>query len=380
MIYMDNAATSWPKPPCVYRAVLDCMKNTGANPGRSGHSMAIAAGNLILHTRELIAKFFSIDDPFRIIFTANTTESLNLGIKGILKAGDHVITTTMEHNSVVRPLKQLECSGIELTFVKCDENGILDPDLIKRAIKPNTKLIVTTHASNVIGSILPIEEISKIAREYELIYLVDIAQTAGIIPINVNKHNIHMLAFPGHKGLLGPQGTGGLYIAPGIELMQLKEGGTGSLSESIYQPYILPDRYESGTLNTPGIAGLGAGLEFLLRPDTTDMIDNMRKLEMYFLDSITKIKGVKVYGPREPNKRVGAISINIGNRDSAEISNLLDQEYDIATRGELHCAPLAHDTINTLNQGTVRFSLGLFTTIADINKCIEAIYNIAKKI
>lgn len=379
MIYMDNAATSWPKPPCVYKTVLDCMESAGANPGRSGHKMAIAAGNIILNTRELIAELFSIDDPFRIIFTSNTTESLNLGIKGILKPGDHVITTTMEHNSVVRPLKQLEYSGVALTFIKCDENGMLDPIHIAKAIRPNTKLIITTHASNVTGGLLPIEEIGEISKKYGIIYLVDIAQTAGIIPIDINKYNIDMLAFPGHKGLLGPQGTGGLYIAPDIELIQLKEGGTGSISESIYQPDILPDRYESGTLNTPGIAGLGAGIEFLLQPDIPNMIDNMRQLETYLLDSLSNIKGVKVFGPRKAEERTCVISINIDDRDSAEISNILDQQYNIATRGELHCAPLAHRTLGTLNQGTVRFSLGLFTTIQDVDACIEAIYNIANE-
>ncbi len=379
MIYMDNAATSWPKPLSVHRAVLEYMENIGANPGRSGHHKAIEAGNIVLHTRELIANFFSIDDPFRIIFTSNTTESLNLGIKGVLESGDHAITTSMEHNSVVRPLKHLESIGVETTIVKCDADGMLDPLHIEKAIKSNTKLIITTHASNVTGGIMPIADIGEIAKKHGIIYLVDAAQTAGIVPIDVNKYNIDMLAFPGHKSLLGPQGTGGLYISPDIEVSQLKEGGTGSMSQSICQPNFLPDRYESGTLNTPGIAGLGAGIEFLRQTEDIYRIDKMQKLEEYFIGCLSKIEGITLYGPKDIKNRIGVISINIGDRDSAEIANILDKKYNIATRGELHCSPLAHRTLGTLNRGTVRFSPGIFTTIFDIDACVKAIYDLAKQ-
>lgn len=377
MIYMDNAATSWPKPDSVYRAVLKCMQGAGANPGRSSHAMSVDAGNIILRTRELIAKLFSIDDPFRIVFTYNTTESLNLGMKGLLQKGDHVITTSMEHNSVIRPLMALKRWGVKTTFVKCNSEGIVDPNDIEVAIEKDTKLIVTTHASNVTGGIMPIDKIGEIANRYKIIYMVDAAQTAGVVPIDVKKYGIDMLAFPGHKNLLGPQGTGGLYISPDLDIVPLKEGGTGSLSESFYQPNFLPDKYEAGTLNTPGIAGLGAGIEFLLQYEDMYILNQIRRLEKYFLDGLNQIRGVKVYGPREMDSRIGVISININDRDSAEIVSLLDEVYNISTRGELHCAPLAHSTIGTSEGGTVRFSPGLFSTIQEIDTCLEAIYDIS---
>lgn len=379
MIYMDNAATSWPKPHCVYEAIVNCMKSAGANPGRSSHLMSIDAGNIILRTRELLAKFFNTDDPFRIIFTSNTTEALNLGIKGLLRKGDHVITTTMEHNSVVRPLKTLEQRGINTTFVKCNSQGILDPHDVESAIEKNTKLVITTHASNVTGGIMPIDEIGKITNRYGIVYMVDAAQTAGIIPIDVKKSSIDMLAFPGHKSLLGPQGTGGLYISPNLDIEPLKEGGTGSLSESYYQPNFLPDRYESGTLNTPGIAGLGAGVEFLLKHEDMYVLNKIRKLETYFLDGLSNIDEVKVYGPTDIEHRIGVIALNICHRDSAEVVSLLSDVYNISTRGELHCAPLAHATIGTSEFGAVRFSPGLFSSLEDIDACIDALSKIARQ-
>ncbi len=373
MIYMDNAATSWPKPEMVYSAVLNCMKKYGANPGRSGHKMAIEAGNILLYTREMLCQLLSINHPFQIIFTMNATESLNLAIKGCTNPGDHVITTSMEHNSVVRPLKELEKQGIQTTYVKADNQGKIDPNDIEKVIQTNTKLIVTTHASNVTGTIMPIYEIGTIAKNYSVLYLVDAAQTAGIIPIDLSKLPIDMLALPGHKGLLGPQGTGALYIAPQVKLKQLKEGGTGSQSESLYQPELIPDRYESGTLNTPGIAGLGAGIRYILHKGQKKLFSHTSRLEKFFIEALSHIPGIKIYGSTNMNCRTGAISINIHDCDSAEIANLLDQQYNIATRGGIHCAPLAHETIGTLKQGTVRFSPGIFNTLDEVKECVRAL-------
>ena len=380
MIYMDNAATSWPKPNSVYTKVLKTMKKYGANPGRSSHTMAVEAANIILYGREMLCQLFNISDPFRMIFTFNTTDSLNLAIKGILKEGDHVVTTSMEHNSVIRPLMHLADFGIETTIVPADSQGLIDPKDIEKSIKPNTRLIVTTHSSNVTGTLLPIEEIGAIARNYGMYYLLDAAQTAGCLAMDLSKLPVDLVAMPGHKGLLGPQGTGVLYIREGIELKQIREGGTGSLSESIYQPDLMPDRYESGTLNTPGIAGLGAGVEYILNYGQEKITKHIANLEKLFINAFSQIEGVRIYGPTNMKQRTGIISINIWDRDSREIVNILSQKYNIATRGSLHCSPLAHDTIGTKEQGTVRFSPGIYTTLDEVKTCIKAVGEISRKI
>jgi len=380
MIYMDNAATSWPKPNTVYTRVLQSMEKYGANPGRSSHTMAVEAANLLLYGREMLCQLFNVSDPFRMIFTYNTTDSLNLAIKGTLKEGDHVITTSMEHNSVIRPLMHLANLGIETTIVPADSQGLVDPKDIEKSIKPNTRLIVTTHASNVTGTLMPIEEIGTIARNHGIYYLLDAAQTAGSLPMDLSKLPVDLVAMPGHKGLLGPQGTGVLYIREGVDLNQIKEGGTGSLSESIYQPDFLPDRYEAGTLNTPGIAGLGAGVEYILNYGQEKIMNHITNLEKLFLNAFSQIEGVKIYGPTNIKMRCGIISINIWDRDSREIVNILSQRYNIATRGSLHCSPLAHDTIGTKEQGTVRFSPGVFTTLDEVKACIMAVGEISRKI
>ncbi|CAH2215350.1 aminotransferase class V-fold PLP-dependent enzyme [Tepidibacter aestuarii] len=376
MIYLDNAATTFPKPDKVYEEVLNCMKNYGANPGRAGHKLALEAGRTIYETRENICKLFNIDNPMNVVFTNNATDSLNLAIKGFVNEGDHIITTSMEHNSVIRPIKALEKIGVTNTIVKCNEFGELDVSDIKNAIKENTKLIVTTHASNVCGTLVDIEKVGKIAREMNIAYLVDASQTAGIYNIDVKNMNIDMLALPGHKGLLGPQGTGILYVREGISLNQLKEGGTGSKSEELTQPNIVPDKYESGTPNTPGIAGLNAGIEFILK----EGIDNIRKheeeLTHYFLNELSLIPIIKVYGTKDAKKQASVISINIGSQDSSEVSFILDSIFNIATRSGLHCGPLAHKTMNTLEQGTVRFSIGYFNTKDDIDKAVKALKSI----
>jgi cysteine desulfurase family protein len=380
MIYLDNAATTYPKPDKVYDAVLDCMKNYGANPGRAGHKLAIAAGRIIYESRENIAKLFNVDNPMNIIFTHNATDSLNLAIKGILKAGDHVITTSIEHNSVIRPIKSLEEIGVENTIVSCDKYGNLNPKDIEKAIKPNTKLIVTTHASNVCGTLVDIKAVGDIAKSYNILYLIDASQTAGIYDIDIKKVNIDMIAIAGHKGLLGPQGTGVLYIREGIILKQLKEGGTGSKSEELTQPDIFPDKYESGTHNTPGLSGLNAGVKFILEKG----IDNIRKheeeLTNYFIQELKKLPQIKIYGPADSKKQASVVSINIGNIDSGEISYILDDVYNIATRSGLHCSPLAHKTLGTFEQGTVRFGIGYFNTKDDIDKALNALNDIVNEL
>ncbi len=380
MIYMDNAATSWPKPDTVYDTVLTTMKKYGANPGRSSHSMAVEAANILLYTREMLCELFNVSDPFRMIFTYNTTDSLNLAIKGILREGDHVITTSMEHNSVIRPLMHLASLGIETTIISTDSQGILDPRDIEKAIRSNTRLIVTTHASNVTGTIMPVEAIGKVANAYGVYYLLDAAQTAGLIPMDLSMMPVDMVAMPGHKGLLGPQGVGVLFVRDGVELKQIREGGTGSQSESIYQPEFFPDRYESGTLNTPGIAGLGAGIKYILANGLVKAMSRVASMEKLFIHSLSQIEGVIVYGPQSMDQRSGIVSINIGDKDSREIVNILNNEYNIATRGSLHCAPLAHETIGTKKQGTVRFSPGIFTTIEEVKDCIKAIGEISQKV
>ncbi|MCR8745889.1 aminotransferase class V-fold PLP-dependent enzyme [Romboutsia lituseburensis] len=378
MIYLDNAATTYPKPEKVYDAVLDCMKNYCANPGRAGHKLAMRAAREIYDARENIAKLFNIDNPMTIVFTNNATDSLNLAIKGVVKKGDHIITTSMEHNSVIRPIKSLEKDGIENTIVECDKDGFLNPEDIKNAIKENTKLIVTTHASNVAGTIVDIKEVGKIAKEKNVLYLVDASQTAGVYDINVKDINVDMIAAPGHKCLLGPQGTGILYIREDLKIDILKEGGTGSRSEDLFQPDLTPDKYESGTHNTPGIVGLNEGVKFILETGVDSIRAHEEELCQYMLDRLNEVPNIVIYGPKDSKKRAAVISINIPKIDSGEITFLLDSEYDIATRSGIHCAPLAHKTLGTLEQGAVRFSLGYFNTKNDIDEAVRALKEIEK--
>lgn len=380
MIYLDNAATTWPKPEAVYYAMERCMKEIGGNPGRSGHKVALAAGRGIYAVREKLSRLFGIKDPERVVFTLNATEALNLAIRGVLCEGDHVITTSMEHNSVIRPLHLLEKKGVKTDKVTCSPEGFLDVAMLERKIRPNTKLICVTHASNVSGTILPIAEVGKVARKHGIMFLVDAAQTAGILPIDVETMNIDMLAFPGHKGLYGPQGTGGLFLRAGINPEPLKAGGTGSLSESDEQPDFAPDRFESGTPNTVGIVGLGAGVDFVLETGLEKIRTHEQKLLRRLLDGLKEIKQIKVYGPESPEERVGVIPINIGNIGSSEVCFVLDQGFDIATRSGLHCAPWAHRTLGTLEQGAVRISLSYFNTEAEIDKTIEALHQIAREL
>lgn len=378
MIYLDNAATSFPKPVEVYSEVLRCMENYAANPGRSSHDMAVEASSKIIDTRQELSGFFNIPNMLNIIFTCNATEALNIGIKGILKPGDHVISTVIEHNSVLRPLSYLSEKGITFTLLSVDENGYLNMKNLKEAICKNTKAIIINHTSNVLGTIQDIRAIGEIAKASGIIFMVDASQSAGVIPIDVVRDNIDLLAFPGHKGLYGPQGTGGLYIREGLELDSFKQGGTGSESFSMKQPDFLPDRFESGTLNTPGIAGLCEGIKFIKKIG----IENIRKHEImlieYLVKELSELSYVKIYGGTDYKNRGAVVSLNIDNTDCSEVGEFLNKK-GIAVRTGFHCAPLIHHIIGTNLRGTVRISPGYFNNLEDIEKLIKALKDIYEK-
>jgi len=381
MIYFDNAATTWPKPPEVSRAMVHCLQEIGANPGRAGHQMAIEANAMVDGVRKKLAGLFKIDekDHDRLVFTLNATGALNLGLKGSLKSGDHVITSSMEHNSVGRPLNSLERDGVEVTRVRCDGEGRLDPDEVRRALKSNTKMIVMTHASNVTGAAMPLKEIGRLAGEAGVILMVDAAQTAGVLDIDVKSLNISLLAFPGHKSLLGPTGTGGLYVKRGITLDPVIEGGTGSQSELPDMPETLPERYEAGTLNTVGIAGLGAGIDFILREGMKKIRDHELSLTKRFIDGAQSIPGLKIYGPRGQEGRAPVVSFLIEGRETAEIGGVLDKNYGVACRAGLHCAPEAHRTLGTVDQKLVRFSFSYFNTPEEVDRSLSALDQIVRQ-
>jgi cysteine desulfurase family protein len=378
MIYLDNAATTFPKPVEVYEQVLRCMENYAANPGRSSHDMAVEASSKIMETRQELSGFFNIPNMLNIIFTGNATEALNIGIKGILKPGDHVISTVIEHNSVLRPLNHLNEKGITFTLLGVDEYGYLKISNLKNKIRRNTKAIIINHASNVLGTVQDIRAIGEIAKQLGIIFMVDASQSAGVIPIDVVSDNIDLLAFPGHKGLYGPQGTGGLYIGEGLILDSFKQGGTGSESFSMKQPDFLPDRFESGTLNTPGIAGLCAGIKFIRKIG----IENIRKHEImlveYLVKELIKLSYVKIYGGTDYKNRGAVISLNIDNIDVSYVGEFLNKK-GIAVRTGFHCAPLIHHIIGTNRTGTVRISPGYFNSLDDIEKLIKALKDIHEK-
>jgi len=381
LIYLDNAATSWPKPEAVYLAMDSLMRNTGASPGRSGHLMSLTAARIIHETREALCEFFSIPDPSHVVFTSNATEALNLVIRGLLHIGDHAITSSLEHNSVMRPLRALEKKGVEVSVVNCAADGSLDPGDIERAIRPYTKLIVLTHASNVVGTVLPVAKVGRIARDHGIPLLVDAAQSAGCYPIDVESMNIDLLAFSGHKSLFGPQGTGGLYIRQGIEsqLEPLKYGGTGSYSEHENQPDFLPDKYESGTPNTVGLAGLGAGVRFVMQEGLANIRKKEERLTKLLLDGLAAIPGVTRYGNGDPGERVAIVSFNISGLPPSEVALQLEEDFRIMCRPGLQCSPLAHKTLGTFPQGSVRLSPGHFNSGHDIERTLEAVRQIARK-
>lgn len=376
-IYFDNAASSWPKPVAVTEAVVECFREAGGNPGRSGHRLSIAAARTVALAREALAALFNADDPSRIVFTHNATHALNLALYGVLHAGDHVVTTSLEHNSVMRPLRHLATIGIELTVVACGPDGTLDEDDVRRAFRSNTRLLVMTHASNVAGSVLPIRRLAALAREHEALSLVDAAQTAGAAPIDVRQDGVDLLAFTGHKALLGPTGTGGLYIRDEVALTPLLRGGTGSESASEIQPEFLPDAHESGTVNVAGIAGLGAGVRFISDIGVEAVQAHELALATRFRAAGVQIPGITVYGPADAAHQCGVVSFNIAGATPSEVGLLLDESFGIMARTGLHCAPSAHRTLGTFPDGTVRFSFGWFNTAEEVDTSLAALREIA---
>jgi len=377
ILYMDNAATSFPKPECVYDAVDHFNRNLGANPGRGTNVRTMQAGAVVLEAREALAQLFNIRDSAQIAFMANVTEAINTGLKGWLQPGDHIITTSMEHNSVARPIYAMTQRGVEWTILPCSTQGDLDPKLVEKTIKSNTRMICMLHASNLVGTIMPIAEVGRIARRHEIVFMVDTAQTAGVLELDVEKQNIDLLAFTGHKGLFGPQGTGGLYVRPGLEITPLKEGGTGSSSESLQQPDFMPDRLESGTLNTPGIVGLKAGVEFILSTGREQIQAHEQRLTNILLEELPKIKRVQVYGHDSKVARTAVVAFNIEGMDCGELSMRLEYDYGIVTRSGLHCTPLAHETLGTTELGACRLSPGFFNSENDMERVLLAIRKIS---
>lgn len=382
IIYMDNAATSWPKPPEVSEAIKEFIENVGANPGRSGHHLSVEAARIVYSARQSVAEFFNASDPMRVIFTSNITQAINLILLGFLQPGDHVITSSMEHNAVMRPLRYLETQGIELSVVHCSREGRLDFEEIHHLIRENTKLIIFNHASNVSGTLLPTREIGRIAREHKILFMTDEAQTGGAVSVDMEVENIDILAFTGHKSLMGPMGTGGFILSGRVDparINPLVRGGTGSNSEKEEQPDFLPDKFESGTLNACGLAGLNAAIKWIKKTGIYRIRSQEVILCQRMIDGLNSINGVKVYGSWDAHEQTATVSFNIRGIDNAKIGQILDEKYGVLCRVGLHCSPAAHRTLGTYPQGTVRLSLGYFNQVDEIDQVIRAIHKIIRE-
>ena len=376
-IYLDNAATSFPKPKEVATAVYDFMVNNGTSSGRGSYKKAMQSDYIVYECRKLIGKLFNFDNPKKVIFTSNVTDSLNIAMRGILKENDHVITSSLEHNAVWRCLKTLERDiNIKIDTVECSKDGITNPQDIKKYIKKDTALIVFTQASNVLGTIQPIREIGAIARDHNIPFLVDSAQSAGAMKIDVKEDNIDILAFTGHKSLLGPMGTGGLIINTNIDIKPLKAGGTGGDSAYEYQPDYYPNHLETGTSNVSGIAGLREAIKFLNKEGIENIHNKEKELTKYALEKLETVKDIEIYGPKDCEKMLSVISFNIKDKRPEDVGSILDQKYDIMLRAGLHCAPTAHSVIGTKERGTLRIGLGYFNEKEDIDKLVEALNNL----
>lgn len=374
IIYLDHAATSWPKPPAVLEAVQHALLHESANPGRGSHRMAVQASRTLLKARQQLARLLDVRNPVDIAFTANTTVALNMAIFGSVRPGDHVIATMTEHNSVWRPLEALKRStGIQVTYIPVDAYGQLDLHEVEQAFTAQTRLLICNHSSNLLGSILPAAELAQLAHRHGARILLDIAQSAGHIPVKLQEWEIDMAAFPGHKGLLGPQGTGGLYIAPELDLSPWLYGGTGSQSEEADQPSVRPDRYEPGTPNTPGIAGLAAGIQYVLDQGIELIAAHEQQLVARLWDGLSSIKGLRVLGPAADEPRTGIVSFVMEQQDPAQIAFQLDRQYGIAVRAGMHCTPLAHRMAGTVATGAVRASVGYGTTEQHVDQLLEAV-------
>lgn len=378
MIYFDNAATTLHKPKEVIDAVIEAMTSMG-NAGRGNTSASMEATHTIFEARENIAKFFNIEDSSNIAFTSNSTEALNTAIKGTLKSGDHVITTMLEHNSVLRPLYEMEKRGVEISFIETDNLGNPLYADINKLIKSNTKAIICTHASNLTGNLVDIKFIGNLCKEKNLLFIVDASQTAGVFPIDVKKMNIDILCFTGHKSLLGPQGTGGIYVKDGIEIIPLKSGGTGILTYEKQQPSKMPTHLEAGTLNGHGIAGLNAGIEFINKTGIDIIRKKEEELMWRFYNGIKNLSNIKIYGDFNSNDRCPIVTINIGEFDSGDVAEELLAQ-GVSTRAGGHCAPLMHEALGTVNQGAVRFSFSYFNTFEEVDEVIEILKNIISSI
>ena len=386
MIYLDNAATSCPKPQEVVAAVSQALSDVCANPSRGAYELSLLASRSLLQTRQAVARLFNIRDASRVVFTLNATYALNFALKGILRPGMHVVTSSIEHNALARPLATLERQGVEVTRVPCASDGTTDPDDILAAVRPGTGLVAMTHASNVLGTILPVSEVGPRLRERGVPFLVDSAQTAGTFPIDVEAMGISLLAISGHKGLLGPQGVGALYISPDLQVDTLVEGGTGSRSESLEQPTTFPERFEAGTPNSPGIAGLGAGISVIEAAGVVAIGEREDALARRLRGALAGMSTIRVYGPAATTHASGSIpavapivSLAFAGLASGQVARILDKEFGIAVRAGLQCAPEAHRVAGTLDTGLVRLSIGYATTEAEIDSAAEALEKIAGK-
>lgn len=377
MIYMDNAATTMHKPECVIEAVAAAMHSMG-NAGRGAHAASLDASRTIYGTREELARFFGAESPKQIVFTCNSTESLNTAIKGTIKPGDHVITTEMEHNSVLRPLYDLMDKGVEVTFLPADRTGMICYEDFEKEIRVNTKAIVCTNGSNLTGNMLDVKRIGEIAKQHGLLFIVDASQTAGVYEIDVQDMNIDILCFTGHKGLLGPQGTGGMYVRSGLKVQPLKCGGSGVDTYNTHHPTEMPTALEAGTLNGHGIAGLGAGVSYIQEHGIDVLREKELALMWKFYNGVKDIPGVKIYGDFSTKRRCPIVALNIGDYDSSEVSDELLMTYDISTRPGAHCAPLMHKALGTVEQGAVRFSFSHFNTEEEVEIAIKAIEELSK--
>ncbi len=376
MIYFDHAATSLYKPEGVEKAMIEALRTQG-NPGRGINEASLCAAGKVFEVREKLASFFHAQNASRIAFTANSTESLNIAIKGILNPGNHVITTVLEHNSVLRPLYEMSERGVEVTYLGCDETGMIDPGQIESEIKSNTKAIICTHGSNLTGNVVDVKKIGEIAKKYDLIFIVDASQTAGFLDIDVVDMNIDILCFTGHKSLLGPQGIGGIYVREGIELRPLKSGGSGVQTYLKTHPKQMPTALEAGTLNGPGIAGLGAGIDYLNETGLEEIREKELALMWRFYRGVKEIPGVKIYGNYDCKLRCPIVTLNIRDYDSSAVGDELFYSYDIAIRSGAHCAPMMHEALGTKETGAIRFSFSFGNSEEEVDAAVEAIREIA---
>ena len=378
MIYLDNAATTMRKPDCVIQAVAEAMCSFG-NSGRSAHGSALSASRMIYETRAALAELFGAENPQRIAFTANSTQALNTAVKGILNPGDHVITTALEHNSVLRPLYEMEERGVQLTVLPADGRGNIRYEDFEAAVRANTRAIVTTHGSNLTGNLLDIQRLGEIAGAHGLLYIVDASQTAGVFPIDVQRMHIDILCFTGHKGLLGPQGTGGLYVRSGVCVRPLLSGGSGVQTYLRSHPPQMPTALEAGTLNAHGIAGLGAAVRYIAETGQDSIRRQEQRLMTAFYSGVQGIPGITVYGDFSTMERCPIVALNVRDYDSGEVSAALSDQYGIATRPGAHCAPLLHKALGTVERGAVRFSFSHFNTMEEVETAVSALRELAQE-